>query len=649
MSVTRGSNDNKNNQGNQTGQDSAVFGGSFNQTSGSQNAGTAQPSGSNQGRSSGRAGIGRLLNIRTGVGRKRQAGELKAMLEAFGEEFKGYENNQILPDAQPYRLIMADRNRLNKKVDALIIALPVQYEGATHVAIHTLLLEDANDVYEANQWQIGGKQYRYSTVVGDVYDAPFWGQIVEIVREQSALNIIPYDASHQTLPAEMNITDKDAIHKIAFFVAEALTRTALAQILKTSADVFSLTDLGDSVNTTAAIDFRTVQDQTAAGLPLISEFAVKLRYSDNPQGGSAPNNAAKAFDLGNQIPLGGAEGFIDLSYSQPPVAQYGQQQMTQQYYAKAILTRLDTDQDVITPELQGLALLGATLIGRNMNWARTWSPQFRGLSSDLNDLGAIGYEIAGADGHAMGRLDTASSSFDDAALAKLVMAFIHPQPLISIDVEESGELTWLNRTLLDAAAGAPDANQALVQMFSNLTGGIFGQIWQGGEIIVDDMNRIHLGYYNADDSHNTRRDIRDLRYLPVLNRYAEQDPSMIEKWQATYDDVNVDAEVRLAEREDLIRKILGPTVRITGYARRLTFRPEFLDAALDAAAQAGLRIRPENTLINFGHTAVRGRANMADLAFGGQGGRQVFTQGSGANGGRNLARTFTGRGQGWGR
>lgn len=640
MSVTRGNDNNKQNQNQGT---SHTFGTAFNETANAQAAGNTQGATASRGNST-RGGLSRLIGTRTGIGRKRPAADLKAMQDAFAEEFKGYEGNSILPEAQPFRLIMADRQRLNKKVDALIVALPIQHEGTVSMAIHTLLLEDANDIYEATTWQVGGKQYRYSTTVGDVYDPAFWGTITEIVREASGVNFQAYDAGHQTLPAEMDVKDLDAIHQIAFFASEACTRTALAQILRTTADVISLTDLGENVNATAAIDFRTVQDQTAAGLPLIGDFQVKLRYSEgNTQ--SSNQGGSKAFDLASQQPLGGAEGFIDLSYSQPPATQFGQQPVTQQYFAKAILTRLDTDQEVITPELQGLALLGATLIGRNLNWARTWSPQFRGLNSDLNDIGAIGYEIQGNDGNPMGRIDTGSASFDDSELAKMVMMFIHPQPLISIDVEESGELTWLNRTLLDAAAGSPDANQALVTMMNNLTGGIFGQLWRGSEIVSDDMNRIHLGYYNADD--NTRRDIRDLRYLPVLNRYGDTDPQMIVKWQATYDDVGVDADVRLAEREELIRKILGPTVRITGYARRLTFVPEFLDTALEAAGQAGLRIRPENTLIGFGHTTVRGRTNMADLAFGGTGGRGVFTQGAGVNGGRGFGRTFTGRGTGW--
>ena len=640
MTMTRGNDNQKTPSGSQ-GQDQTVFGASFSNTGNAQAAGSTSAPTARATIASGARGISRLRGLSTGMGRKRPAADLQAMLQSFEEEFKGFQSNAtaVIPEAQNFRLIMVDRNRLGKKVDLLLALLPVQLEGQTHVAIHTMLIEDANDQYEPTQLNIAGKQLRYTTVVGDVYSQELWASIVSIVSEASGLKVIPYDAGHQSLPAEMDVKDKDAIHKLAFFASEALTRTALNSIVKTTADVISLGDLGENIVASAAIEFRNVDDLTAGGLPVRSDFSVKLRYNDAPQTGQSQTD--KAFDLGSQLPLGGAEGYIDISYNEPEKAGFGQQQSTQQYFANVILTRLDTDQDVITPELQMLSLLGSTLIGRNLNWARVWSQQFRGMASDMHDLGAIGYEMPGVDGSVVGRIDTTTAAFDDSALARLVMTAFRPQPLISIDVEESGELSWLNRVLLDAAEGSPDANQSLIVALDNLTNGNFGQMWKGTQLIVDDGNRIHNGYY-LDDA-GVRRDIRALDYLAVLNRFAEIDPQMIVKWQATYDDVNTDAEVRLAEREDMIRKILGSTVKITGYSRRLTFAPGMLDTALEAAAEAGLRIRPENTLIGFGQTTTRGRADLASLAFGGQGGRGVFTVG-GQGGGRGFARPYTGRG-----
>lgn len=643
MTVSRGGNNDQTKSGAQSGQDSGVFGSSFNQTGGAQASGSAQRSAgaSNARPANAPRGINRLRGLGTGMGRKRPAADLQAMTESFEEAFKTFTNaSAVMPEAQNFRLIMVDRTRLGKKVDLMVAVLPVVVDGKTHAAIHTLLIADANDQYEPVSLQVAGKQLRYTTVVGDVYTQELWGTIVGIVSEASGLQVIPYDAGHQSLPAEMDVKDKDAIHNIAFFVSEALTRTALNSILKTTADVISLADLGDNTVAGASIDFRNVDSLTAGGLPLRSDFAVKLRYNDVPQQGQSQTE--KAFDLGSQQPLGGAEGYIDISYREPEKAGFGQQQSTQQYFAHAILTRLDTDQEVITPELQMLSLLGSTLIARNLNWARVWSQQFRGMASDMHDLGAIGYEMPGPDGQPVGRVDTTSAAFDDSALARFVLAAFREKPIMQIDVEESGELSWLNRVLLDAAEGSPEANSSLVGALDNLTNGNFSRMWGGGDLIVDSGNRIHNGYYIDDNSN--KRDIRALDYLAVLNRFAEIDPQMIVKWQATYDDVDVDAEVRLAEREDLIRKILGNTVVVTGYSRRLTFAPSTLDTGLEAAAEAGLRIRPENTLIGFGQTSTRGRADLASLAFGGQGGRGVFTVGGGGGGGRGFARPYTGRG-----
>ncbi len=638
MAINRGDNNDNKKQGDKS---SEVFGSSFQQTGNAQAAGSAQ--GTEQPRRpSGIRGMGRLQSLRTGMGRRRPAADLTAMRDTFEEEFKNFAEAAAgsLAEAQNFKLIMVDRNRLGKKVDILLAVLPINTNGQINVAIHTLLIADPNDTYEPTAINMPSRTLRYSTVVGDVYTPELWGTIVGVVSESIGAKIQAFDAGHQTLPAEMDIKDKDAIHKIAFFASEALTRTALGEILQSQADILALKDLGENITASAAIDFRTVPSHTAAGLPLRSDFAVNLRYSEG--GGKAEQSADKAFDLGSSIPLGGAEGFIDLSYRQPERAGFGQQQATQQYYGRVILTRLDTEQDVITPELQMLSLLGSTILSRNLNWARVWSPSVRGMNPGMHDIGSLGYEVPDPNGGFLGRIDTSSAAFDDAALAQLVATTIHERPIISMDVEESGELTWLNRTLLDAAENSIDANQAVVNALNNLTNGNFSRLWnRNDQVCVADENRIHLGYYETDEG---RRDIRDLDYLAVLTRYGGDDAEMVAKWQATYDDLDVPADVRLAEREEMIRKILGPTVVITGYARRITFHPDALDLALEAAAEAGLRVRPEHVLIGFGQTTARGRADLGAWAFGGQGGRAFFTAGGATSTGRSFHRAYTGRG-----
>ncbi|QVD49129.1 hypothetical protein LUCX_59 [Xanthomonas phage vB_XciM_LucasX] len=638
----------RNNQNNQskpaaTGSNEQVFGESFQGTAGSQNAGASagrpQSGRANLGNALGLRGAERLQGLRTGMGRKRGSADLQKLRDTLMESFASFTNSQVIPEAQNFKLIIIDRNRLNKKVDLLVAVLPVNIGGTTHAAIHTLLLEDANDKYDPITMQIAGQTKYYSTVVSDVYSQDLWGTIVQFVSNEAGVNLTPYDAGHQTLPAELDVTDKDTLHQIAFFVTEALVRTTMNSITKSNDDIVSLDQLDENTVAQATIDFTNVNSRTAAGLPLRADFDVQLRYSQPTKSGESQTE--KSFDLGSSMPLGGAQGFVDITYVMPPAPGFGQQQKTQLYKALIVLTRLDTAQDFITPELQLLALAGSTLISRNMNWARVWSQQFRAPGTDLNDIGAVGYELQLA-GNAE-RIDTTSAAFDDVALAKLVQLAIDPKPVMMFDVEESGELSWLNRILLDAANGSVDAGRSIIQAADNLTGGKFSQQWNGGatDLVVDDGNRIHLGYYT--DHNGDKRDIRDLSYLSVLNRFGEQDLSVVEKWQETFDAQDIDAEVRLADREALIRKILGPTVRITGYARRLVFAPDLLDCLLDAAGEAGLRIRPENTLVGFGTTAQRGRSFYESMGYGGQGGRNTFSFSAGGNG-RGFNRQFTGRG-----
>lgn len=646
MAINRGNDSNNQNQKPTDDKSKEVFGASFQQTNDSQASGKTGAQSSAPRQTPGLRGMGRLQSLRTGMGRRRPAADLTAMKEAFEVEFKGFAEASAgsLAESQNFKLIMVDRNRLGKKVDLLLAVLPINQNGQINVAIHTMLIADPNDTYEPTAINMANRTLRYSTVVGDVYTADLWRSIVGIVSESMGAKVEAFDAGHQTLPAEMDLKDADAIHKLAFFASEALARTALSEILNSQADILALKDLGENITASAAIDFRTNPSHTAAGLPLRSDFGVTMRYTENT--GKSEGGIEKAFDLGSSIPLGGAEGFIDLSYRQPERAGFGQQQQTQQYFARVVLTRLDTEQDFITPELQMLSLLGSTIVGRNLNWARVWSPSVRGMNPGMHDIGALGYEIPDASGGFMGRINTSSAAFDDAALAQLVASTIHERPIISLDVEESGELTWLNRTLLEAAEGNVDANQAVINALNNLTNGIFSRLWNRNDLFaVADENRIHLGYYT--DENGERRDIRDLDYLAVLTRYGDADPEMVVKWQSTYDDLDVPADVRLAEREELIRKILGSTVVITGYARRITFHPEALDLGLEAAAEAGLRVRPEHVLIGFGQTTTRGRADLGAWTFGGQGGRSFFAGAGPVGGGRSFNRAFTGRGSSW--
>lgn len=368
---------------------------------------------------------------------------------------------------------------------------------------------------------------------------------------------------------------------------------------------------------------------------------MKLRYSEPNQKGQ--DQTAKAFDMDQQIPLGGGSGYIDLIYRAPEPPEPGRTQETQHYFARSILTRLDTDQDLITPELQLLSLLGHTLIARHMNYARFWSPSQRGLHGSGRDIGAIGFELQDAAGNYLGRIPTNTPSFDDAQLAKFVRQTIRPDLIMSIDIGESDELSWLNRVLLAAARGDREANASIITAMDNLTNGNFSPRWSGGQVIFSDNNRVHNGYYMDESG---KRDIRALDTLMILDRFGESDPQMAVRWQNTWDDTDLDAEVRLAEREDLIRKILGNTVVITGYSQRANFAPDLLETGLDAAAAAGLRIRPENTLINFGGASTRGRPDLANLAYGGQAGRGVFNQAS-TGGGRGWSRGYQGRNDGW--
>ena len=632
--ATNTPNDNNNETGTTSAE--AIFNRNSGNTAGAQNAGGSQSGGFN--RNAGRAArpglTARLSGARGVVSRRRPGAELEVMRKAFEEALSQFHTSGRLQGGENLKLMLIDRQELDRKVELLVAYIPMTVDNQLHVSIYTVILADQSENLDSIKFQgTGGRNFSYTVTAGDAWDRNLWVKVAAIVQENMGAVAIQHNAGAQVIPAETDVTDKGLIHGLAFFVSEGLTRTITDKILKSTDDVISVADIGDDEIVEGKLVYSTLPLTTAAGLPLRGDIQAKLSYS---QRGNEGDQRERAFSLDNSRPLAGAAGYIDLGWEDPQQPAFGQQPATQRYRARFVMTRLDTEGDWITPELQLLSLAGATLVARQMAWARIWSQEFR---TKEHDIGVIGYELA-PNGEAE-RINTSAAAFTNEALYQLVSATIYPDILFQLDIEEVGELSFQNRVLLDAANNNADVQDAVIAAANNLTNNEFTRLWQAGTpFVVNDGNRIHLGYYEANDGQ--RRDIRDLDYLFMLERFGAQDPKMVERWQATFDDVERDEVERVAEREDMIRKILGPTVTITGYARRVTFHPQALDVLLAACGAAGLTIRQDSQSYGFTGSAARGRASGGAFAFGGGATNNLFSSGVTGSRGRGFGTTFTG-------
>jgi len=641
--VNRGNN----NTGSIGDQISQSFGTTFNNTTGAQTAeGNERAGRGDRSRVSDRGGSNVLMRLATGQNRTRPQADLEAFRQRLEESIgRGFAKSAVVSNASDVKVILLDRGNTKYKLDLIAAILPVSADGKDHMVVHTLLVADASDRYDNATWSVAGERFEYTRVVGDAYSEELTGRLeARIAAISGNTKAVFVDAGHQSIPGGVDLKNEAMVDKLAFFVTEALTRTAKAQVLDEVDDIITLGLLKQVGTPTLDMTFSGTPLENVLELPVRADIVTTLRYIEG-NGDRNDNQQNRAFEDGTDMSMGLVGAYVDLSFEAPESAGFGHQQRTQHYWAHYVITKFDTDQQFVTPESLMLNLVTAVYGTRDMNWARGWSQRYRGMGPVSHDIGAIGWELPGVDGKPGVAIDTSSSNFDDKALAQLVHATIRPEIQVEIDIEESGELSWIHRTLLAEAQGDISARNMLVDVFDNLTDGEFSKIYSGGPFARDTENRIHLGYYTHENS-DKPRDIRDLDYLAILGSYGEDDPELVVRWQETFDGT-LGAEERLANREEIIRALLGPTVKITGYARRVRLMPDALSDVLEAFERAGLRIKPADIRHDFGRASARGAGSrLSDTGFSG-GNRVVFSGGSGQGSDRRTGRTYTGLSNSW--
>ena len=495
----------------------------------------------------------------------------------------------------------------NKTRSTLLSCLCITIErqaanGRSIVAVHTAIVEASNTKLPNRIIQMGGQAIELPTVAGDAFNDDLWGKVKAVVSEAYG-NVDIYDASASVIPSELDPADEVHVHRTLVHGVEACFRT-LENVIGGKTP-FALSMIPKSERLTARVDVNPVGVETAAGLPVRSDIAIQLTATDGGSQNdpfSAPTSEYTTVD-----------GFVDLVYVRPAPPAYGQQPMTQHYYPRFVITQLESRLGAVTMEIMLLALHTATLLGKNLTWANCFLPRVTG-GDQLRDIGAISLDIPAltADPTKPSIINTGSTSFSTEDFHTLITTAIHGNLIYSMDVEECGANSWLSLMFIAAAQGSVGAQTAIIEAADNLTGGLFSQHYKGGQIIHDDVNRIHNGYY-LDSRTNQRRDLRALDYLGVLGWIGKQDMSVVVEWDSTFNDLGSSLEVRLQKRTKLLQKFFTDC-KIKGFSRRITFMPAFIEALNAAIDQCGVSIQPSNIQFDMGGNQRRGAESIAGFA-----------------------------------
>jgi hypothetical protein len=481
-----------------------------------------------------------------------------------------------------------------------------KYAGQYYTAVYTLLIEGSSAALNSRIINIGGRNVEIDVVAGDVYNNYLWATIQAHVKASYGTELNILEAGQMVLPRELNPEDEEHLRRVIFNATQACF-TIMERALGNVEHVFTIADVDQRTESLIArLDYNPGDAESATGEPIRSDVRIAL------QGNIARNAEAGGFEQVRELVV--VDGYVDLTYCPPPLPIPGQMPVTQYYYPRFVITRADTAVDAITMELQLLALYQSTLLNRNMSWSGVYRQRHHIKGTDTRDIGAIGWEINLSDDPQAPpkRVDTKAKSFGDQQLYQLITQTIWDRLLYSMDIEEVGELSWIHQAFI-ASPSSKEAYDLVLEAADKLTLGFFKTHFvYNTPICYDDYIRVHLGYYV--DEEGIRRDLRNLDYLALLNIVGKDDPRLVIDWAETYDNVDMPIELRLEKRAGILRTILGSTLRIKGYARRITFNPAFMIALNTSCVDAGLVVRPNNLIQDFSGVGVRGSRNAGQYA-----------------------------------
>lgn len=536
-----------------------------------------------------------------------------------------YTNNP-LPELKAchFEIIPIPRNSGSSNVISVIV---VVLGTGDRFAYHSLLLAgDANKFREQTE--------RFDSMPQPLVRAPsdFADDALMAIVKNKVLSLYPANvttsADWSLVPEDFNMTDERLVKMLFANTVRACWSEIIPKLPN-----FQYSDLsGMAADSSGVVRTSFNQDQSSprqefidnVGSPVRTEIVVDFRTE---QKGNVSKDYQSEHSTQNDD-LGRVQGFLNLNIDPVAARQnpWGVQPAmrnpndTQEYSAEFVITGIDMNIDV---DLGSTLLMLSTcfpLMDHNTQpWKRNLLPkhlQHQGYGPALpgrfnpRDIGALNFDYGlkdPKDGMVKAITTTDINEFGADEFYRTMATMVRDGLALSIDVPECGDSTWVLRPFSEANT-VPQAYEAIIKAADGLTGGRFSQFFYNPQssrkIVIDREERIINGYYIAEDG--TKRDIREVDMLYLLNKEGHQDGTIARRWAQTFGGGNTN--LQLIQRAKLLETV-GHVV-ITGFSRRKTFHNDFLMALDQAIAATGLKIRNE---IGMGdaRTMIRPSAGLA--------------------------------------
>lgn len=540
------------------------------------------------------------------------------MEERLGELFK--QSNEL---KNKIKIAVFDKSNSGIGAVSSVVVFAVEKSGSkTQVAAYVIAIEATAPQLGVKTINWGGQQIQMIRTTGDLLNNDYRELIASSLKAQYQADDPEVTIAGDTvLYKEANIESNSTIDSLIINSVIAVTNN----IRQSQGGVkFALSMFGQNETPIVSVKNDSGHVESVTGLPVRSDVLIRLGSRD---------------EQGNENGLVTMDGYVDLTYApmNNQQAMWGGPQQpvngpSPTYMPRFIITRLDSEVANNTLSLQLLGLAQATLVNTNGQWKEVfYRPNSNVKGVDTKDIGAIGYEVPlYQDPAKLEALPTKGHDFDRNKFAALMNTYFHQGMLVSMDIDERGETSWLNSAFAIAASGDRNAIEAIIAKADELTAipgttdaqgkpvGRFSQLWNesntNNSFIARNVGRVHQGYY-LDEATGEKQDLRNLDYLAILN-YSKGDKRLLERYDMTFNTQSGQPEAaRLEERARIIQSVLN-NVTFKGYAQRIEFNPDFIRCLSEACGY----IRPiqpaTNMQAGMNTTVTRGYADTQSMGLG---------------------------------
>jgi len=508
-----------------------------------------------------------------------------------------------------FKVLPLDASRHSLHYSAVMLVGVMNIGGQSIASTYTMILEGSASDPRPVIAQVYGQPVESIRTAMDAWDELTWQKVQSVVAQQYGDGVNIMNAGAMVVPAEVEAKDEERVWQIVWAAQEAVLSNLESAFPQDFAH-FNLAEMFDPSRDrmNASFTYNGDDGESVTGLPVRSDITLVMAASERNSSG---RDDVSSFQHQTSRDLMEVNSYVDLVYAPSnQVPAPGQQPPTQTFVPRVVLTKVTALDAPFTPETFLLALATSCLLGESYNWAS----QFANFSAEeVHDIGGVGYRMKNpADANAASAaIDTKTNSFGTNELFDLVQHTCWKDPAFSIDCEDVGPESWLTGALVDAAHNNAQAMDFIVQAANNLTNGQFSQVWQGGSITASENNKVHLGTYV--DAQGQIRDLREIDSLAILNHFGHNDMTAVNLWESTFNDMQAPIELRLEKRLQMIRQLAGK-LKIRGFAERVTFVPEFLDALVQSVVRAGLAVDQDGLQSLYGQNVQVGNNFLQNYA-----------------------------------